>query len=457
MDTYQKFLDHISAAARMTLNFPRDEPVHVVTHMDCDGICSAALLCATLDAHAQSYELHIVESPSEIPFPDYRDASLIIFCDLGASQIKNIEAAYPSTDVVIIDHHRMTEKRTKPNVFLLNPHEFGIDGGREICSAGIAYLFVHHIYPEIESKAYLALIGMIGDAQEEKGGKVHYLNSLLIDEAIRRGVLGRKRELRIFGLHARLLHEALAARSDLFVPGITGNRAAAIELIKTITDKDAAAMYYDDLDDEEKAALEKALLSRETRGETHGNHYFIPELDPRSFWSDCRQISTILNACGRMGEGKVGVQAALGDDKSRTRALQIKAAYKKELIAAMELISSEVRSQVKRGFVIINVEDKLRVTIIGTAASMIAKGSDVKEGMIIVVLGRTGMQTKVSTRVAGRPTSGPDLYDLLKKITPTEGSFGGHKFAAGALFDTVKEKEFLDALERELGVLMIKQ
>lgn len=457
MDTYQQFLDLIGMAARTTLNFPRDLPVHVVAHMDCDGLCSAALICAALDAHTQNYELHILDSPSDISFEDYRDASLIIFCDLGASQIKNIEKAYPSTEVVIVDHHRMMEKRTKPNVFLLNPNEFGIDGGREICSAGIAYLFVHHICPEIESKAYLALVGIIGDAQEEKGGKVHYLNSLLIDEAIRLGVLGRKRELRIFGLHVRLLHEALAARSDLFVPGITGNKAAAIELIKKITDKDAVAMYYDDLDDEEKIALEEALLSCDTRGETHGNHYFIPELDPRSFWSDCRQISTILNACGRMGEGKVGVQAVLGDDESRTRALEIRAAYKKELIAAMELISSEVKSQVKQGFVIINVEDKLRVTIIGTAASMIAKGSDVKEGTIIVVLGRTGTQTKVSTRVAGRPTSGPDLYALLKKITPPEGSFGGHKFAAGALFDSKKEKEFVDALELELGVLIVKQ
>ena len=452
MDPYQSFLDQISCVARTTLNFPRDEPVQIVAHMDSDGLCAAALLCAALDEHAQSFELHITENPGDIPYQKLVGASLVVLCDIGSSSIRKVQQELASTDVVILDHHHIDKKPSCPNIFLLNPNVYGIDGGREICTAGIAYLFVRMIFPGIAKLSFVPIVGMLGDAQEEKGGKLHYLNSLLVDEARRSGSVSVRRELHLFALHSRPLCEALSARSDVWIADITGDRQAAVDLVASITDKDAKTVLYGDLDDREKKALDLAIRSRKTRGELYGNFYAVLDVDPASPWADCRQISTILNACGRMECARAGIDALLGHARARERALEIKDAYRKELILAMK--EARMAREDGEGFVIINFKDKVRPTVIGTAASMIAKSSETPEGKVIIILGRTDGQTKVSMRVAGRPTRGVDLHAMLARIVPPlGGSFGGHTFAAGALVDKKKEGLFLSALERELGVL----
>lgn len=453
MDANQSFLDRISCAARTTLNFPRDEPVQIVAHMDSDGLCAAALLCAALDEYGQSFDLRIAENPSDIPYQKLAGASLVVFCDMGSSTISKIQQDLLSADVVILDHHHIEEKPSSSNMFLLNPNMYNIDGGRGICTAGIAYLFVRTIFPEITMLSFLPIVGMLGDAQEEKEGKLHPLNLLLVEEARRSRAVDVWRELHIFALYSKPLFEALSSRSDIWISGITGDRQAAVNLVASITTKNAVTVRYGDLDDQEKKALLQAIHARKTRGELFGNFYAIMNMDPASPWSDCRQISTILNACGRMGEARIGIEALLGHAGARDRALELKASYRQELIAAME--EARMIRDDGEGFVIVNFKEKVRLTMIGTAASMIAKSSETPEGKIVIILGHASGETKISIRVAGRPTRGIDVHAMLSRIIPPlGGSFGGHTFAVGALINTKKEGLFLSALERELGVLV---
>ena len=111
------------------------------------------------------------------------------------------------------------------------------------------------------------------------------------------------------------------------------------------------------------------------------------------------------------------------------------------------------------GFVIINAENNISDSIIGTIGSIIANSPIYEEGTIIITMAyyeyENEEKIKISARTVGKPQR--NLKKLLEEvIKKTGGNFGGHEFAAGGLIVKEKEKEFLELLKKSFEVELIK-
>ena len=115
-----------------------------------------------------------------------------------------------------------------------------------------------------------------------------------------------------------------------------------------------------------------------------------------------------------------------------------------------------------RGFVILNAQDKIKDAIVGIVCSMLSNSPTYEEGTVLIGMAYDQDKIKVSARIAGR--SGRNLKELIEKTTMTfkkehpevHVEFGGHEFAAGCTLDKEKEKEFLDILQKNLEIEVVK-
>ncbi|MEA1993238.1 MAG: KEOPS complex subunit Pcc1 [Euryarchaeota archaeon] len=144
-------------------NVSEFEKIYIISHNDTDGITACALLRITLSRFKeveakmlpQIYSATLEELKEEV------GNNLIVFSDLGSSFCSEIAEKFKYS--IILDHH--PPKDCEGNV--LNPHLFGYNGARDLSGAGAAYLFCKNLYPAIRQYSYLAIVGAIGDKQNE--------------------------------------------------------------------------------------------------------------------------------------------------------------------------------------------------------------------------------------------------------------------------------------------------
>jgi single-stranded DNA-specific DHH superfamily exonuclease len=144
-------------------NLSKFDKIYIVSHKDTDGITACALLYLTLSRFkkvetkiiSQIYLKTLDELKKEV------GDNLIVFSDLGSSFCKEISEKFKY--YIILDHHPV--KNCEGNV--LNPHLFGYNGAYDLSGAGAAYLFCKNLYPEIKKYSHLAIVGAIGDKQND--------------------------------------------------------------------------------------------------------------------------------------------------------------------------------------------------------------------------------------------------------------------------------------------------
>jgi len=136
-----------------------------------------------------------------------------------------VERKTAETEILIdldIDGKGKSKIDTKIN--LVNPHLFDIDGTREISGSGVVYLFARFLNAENKDLAYLAIIGSLGDVQEEYINNEQFkINNEILNDAVSSGKIKIDRGLRMFGLQTRSLHKLLEYSTDPYIPGITGS------------------------------------------------------------------------------------------------------------------------------------------------------------------------------------------------------------------------------------------
>ena len=175
---------------------------------------------------------------------------------------------------------------------------------------------------------------------------------------------------------------------------------------------------------------------------------------------DLKEFATVLNACGRLGNASVGIGACLGNEEMKQRAVKAMAAYRREISSAMSWYKNANGSVIRgKGYMIINAEDKVMPTIIGTLASIVSRSGEVKDGTLILSMAQMlSGKTKVSLRVGGSRGHGLNLRDIIAAIAGcVDGQAGGHHEAAGALFETSREAEFVEAAKRVLEAQSIEE
>jgi single-stranded-DNA-specific exonuclease len=435
------------------------ESIRIVSHLDSDGISAAALLVKLCQLKGIQHTLSIVPQLDEnklIELSKEKD-DFFVFADIGSGQISLINHLMKDKQVLILDHHSPEKVQPDPHLTHINPHNFNINGSQDISGSGVVYLFCRAIHEGIKEFAYVAIIGAIGDVQEVSG--FSSLNQEILQDALNSKKIRTQKGLKIFGLQTRPLYKLLEYSSDINLPGISGSKSGAIQFLQEIgIDPKNGSKWrkFNDLTGEEISTLiTNLILKRKNEPNPEdilGNRYLLMDEKHDSPFHDLKEFSTILNGCGRLQRPTLGIGALLDEPNAKRHALKALAEYKSEIVQFMNWFREERGKKIleENNYVIINGQNKVPSTMIGTMSSIISKSQLVKKEIFILGLARQEDKTKVSLRVSSNDDK-INLREILQTITKEiGGEAGGHKFAAGAIIPTDKEQEFINKAKKIL-------
>src|SRR3989344_5474757 len=450
------FLEHIQKAAE---EFKKKvhTVVRIIYNADCDGIAAASIMIMALRRQETKFVASAVKGIDDKLLDELKQEnySTYMFLDIGSSTVKKIDDFLKGKMIYIMDHHMPEKEKTNLNHF--NPFLFELDGTSDISAAGIVYFFAKYIDEANSSLAYLAFIGAIGD-NHEKGG-MNGLNKTILDEAEISGLLEARHGVRMFGINTKPLHKVLEYSTNPYMPGISGNEQGAIVFLKELgieaKKKDDSWISLHDLDEAKMKELVTAIILRRLGSDEEvsifGQVYILPNEDEKSPTRDAVEFSSLLNCCCRMHQYSIGIGTCLGSKPALQKATELMTRYRKEIISALEWFYNN-RSDAKKviegkGYVILNLEDSIRDSILGTLISTVSQSNLYHNGTIILGMEHTlGDETRISSRISGFVAEGIELdmilVEMIKKLGA--GSSGGHRMAAGAVIPQDKEEKFLE-------------
>ncbi|RLJ01307.1 MAG: hypothetical protein DRP11_04610, partial [Candidatus Aenigmatarchaeota archaeon] len=354
------------------------ERVRVISHHDADGISAAAILLTALLRKGKSVHLSIEKciTPELIEKLNKEDLETVIFSDFGSGYL-NLLGDLKCRNLIICDHHQIRGEYPKENLYHITPLLAGMDED-EISGAGVSYLLAKSLDPRNSDLSYMALIGAIGDIQEENW-VMKGLNERILEEAVKQGMVFKEKGVRLFGRSSRPIHKALEYSTDPYIPGITGNPSAAIQLLTEIGIelKDGERWRtLEDLSDEEMRKLNSAIIKERIRnGESDAENIFgdVYRIEVFPVFRDAREFATALNACGRMGEAGIGVLACMGLEEAQKKLMGIMNGYRKLLGSYLNWLRESDSVERTENAIYILAGRNIHENFIGTVTSIALK------------------------------------------------------------------------------------
>ena len=428
------------------LESSKNKEIYIVSHFDTDGVTSAAIMVQTLKKLDKKFSLKIIKSLEENFIKSLPQNKLILFLDLASGSLNYLNET-TIDDIFIIDHHEINQSIPE-KINIINPE---LNGKEKISASGLTYLFCKELLPQAKEHAKLAVLGMIGDLLEKEVDKLNH--GILND-----GEIVKKRGLLIYPA-TRPVNRTLEYSSNPYIPEVTGEIKGVLELLREcgISPKNGGYPSMIDLTEEETQRLITGILLRipsVKEKEIIGDIFLIKLFNKLE---DAREISAMINACSRLGEPGIAVKLCMEIPKCKKQAESIHTKYRQHIISALNIVK-EIEHIKGKNFVIINAQEKIKDTIIGTTASILSNSQVYEKGTIIITMAHDHErknQIKISARVAGR--SGRNVREVLTQIiNQIGGEVGGHKFAAGCIIQKEKEKEFMELIKKSLEVERIK-
>ena len=425
----------------------KDDIVRIISHNDADGISSAAVLANALAEENVQFHTTIVPRLKEELVNQLRHEKydLFIFSDMGSSFVKELNT-YKS-DVIIADHHQVSDVDSESNLVHINPHLFGIDGSKDLSGAGSSYLAIRDL--DKKHLAYYALIGAFGDMQGQYG--FTGVNKLILDDSIESGKLDVHEGLKIVSKETEPIFKSLAYTFSPPLPGISGDLEGAREFLERMNL--SYGIKFTDLEDEEKDLLKNALM--DINPDIFGDCYTVPSEVPRL--RDLEEYSYILDACGKNKKQGLGLSIALGEKgPALDTAVELQRQYRDQIVKGLEWVKREGPVQLNN-IQYLYSEDKVLKSIMGTIASIGLSVELIDESKPVLGLSRLHKDVKVSGRTT-RPMVDKGV-DLGKALHDSSNNFGGqgggHDIAAGAMIPYEHMENFLhlvdEMVEYQLG------
>ncbi|MEK6844731.1 MAG: DHH family phosphoesterase [Nanoarchaeota archaeon] len=436
----------IQEVVSIFLEKTKDKEIQIISHFDTDGITSAAIMIQTLKGLDRKFNLKIIKSLDQDFIKNLRKNKITLFLDLASGSLDCIKNS-GLEEVFIIDHHEVTGKIPE-NVNIINPH---FHEKQKISSSGLTYLFSKEIDSKNKKFAKLAVLGMIGDRLEKEIEKFEILN----DSEVK-----RKKGLLIYPA-TRPLNRVLEFSSNPYIPGVTGDIKGVIELLGDAGLKPIKGKYKSLLELDENE-MERLVTSIFLRNPQSGNRKIIGDVFLIKLYNqleDARELSAKINACSRSGRSDVAIQFCMELSSAKKNVEKIHSKYKQELISSLEFIQKIDPGRISSGenFVIINVQNKIKDTMVGTIASILSNSSIYKEETTIIAMALNEIENKIKISARNVGNRGRNVREILDRvITLIGGEVGGHEFAAGGTIDKEKEKEFVECLKRNLEIAMVK-
>jgi single-stranded-DNA-specific exonuclease len=469
---YEGFNKLLKESSELFLKIPKNKTIRVIGHLDADGICASAIIINALIKLNRRYSLTILPTITEETLKELIEEpeDYFVFVDLGSGNVDVLGKILHMKKIFVLDHHQLQSETKYENITQINPHIFDIDGSTEISGAGVVFMFTQCLTGNKNSEmSRIAIVGAIGDVQVTKGFKK--LNNDILELAVENKLIEVKRGLKFFGVQTKPVYKLLQYSSDIIIPGVNGSESGAINFLQSIgidPKKKTGWRKISDLTMEEQQKLVAGIITRRVnKTNTDAQDIFtdayllIGEVEDSPF-RDAKEFATLLNSCGRLNKASIGIGACLNDRKMKEMAMQNLTDYRKELVTAINWYKDNANTNKvirKKKFIIINAEDEIIPTIIGTLGSILSKSQDIDKDTFILSLARNHDDTtKVSLRIVGNPDN-VNLKEVIERIIQriAHGSSGGHSFAAGAVIDTDKEDEFIKVASEVLESTLIEE
>ena len=463
MQIPQKMAEQYREARRI---IEESENIKVYSHIDCDGICSGAILSTILDRQNKEHDIEFVNL--DVLDDIELDHELTIFSDLGSGQ-RIYTKAKKDQKIIVLDHHPplrdIDYRNDKDYTYLeINPHHHGIDGSYDVCGGGLCYFLAKEFgYTDL---SWIGVLSAIGDMQNTKTGHFEGLNTIIQQDAIDGGYLKlTKNDINIYGRNTRPLFIALSYFSDVKLP-ITNNTNETMALLEELgIDEKHNRKTLNQLTMAEKGKLYQTLsrmISKVVPGKyldyipqlLIGDSYTFLKEDATSFLRDASEFSTAMNACGRNHEEKVAMEVLKGDRFVALDNLEIVSRdHRRNLAQAIEKVTSSENTS------IIELENLqyfdgtgIKPEIVGTVTGMILGYCNWRKPVIgFTQTDNSGY--KISLRCSRLLSyDGIHFGNIIREVSgQVGGTGGGHSMACGAYIPFEKKEEFLERLNDELN------
>ena len=431
-----------------------------MSHIDADGITSAAIAASTCERLGKEYEIVFAPKLNEeyIDKINTSERSLVWVTDLGSGYLSE----FTKDPMIVTDHHVPDPKWRKGQTFLdafidirhINPHVYGMEGSTEACGATMTYLLSREIDPNNTDLACLAVVGACGDIQDSSDEGLISLNTEALWDAVDRGDMDVETDLRLFGKETRTLTQFLQY-SDPRIPGLGDEPAGCARFLESmrIDLRDGnRSRSWNDLAPEEKDRVRAAILERlsaDDRRRALGPSYRLIRYPRHSELRDAKEFATLLNSCGRYDDAETGLRICMGDQSAVERAKKNRMEHRRNISSALALIKENNMVRMRRSIMYFDAGDKIRDTVVGIVAGMLLNTEGFRRDMPIIAFADSDDGVKVSARAdRSLVRKGLDLASIMKIASEMVGGYGGgHNIAAGATIPRGKEKVFLDAVD----------
>ena len=408
----------------------------IVTHYDCDGLSSGVILAHALKRRNTDFSLFVVKELTREVIERINDFCLpVIFADLGESRLVD-EVKMP---VVILDHHSPVDFNKK-DIIHVNPELYGI---HELTGSCVAYLVAKALDSENETLADVAITGAAGDVKLDSLRESE-LGKEIINDALKRKVVRIETGLRLFGYASRPIHKALEYCFDPYIPGISGNESAAVQMLSELgieIKKGERFRTLSELSEEERIKLHTHLVmlrlshNMEKPEDIFGENYILTRYN-----YEVREMATILNAFGRLERFNDAFKLCTEFD--RNLAEEVISEYKTKLARYISVAEQLVRE----GEILATIEGRnlIEPNFVSPVSTIFSQSVKAK---ILVVSAYDGNEVKISIR---NRTEIP-VNEIARKVSEElGGEGGGHIEACGARVGIDREKEFLERFESEI-------
>ncbi len=420
--------------------------VRIISHYDADGITSAGIICNALLRRGTDFHAVLVGKLSDETFDNITRDDFLIVCDMGSTryQLELISRHVLPSHALIIDHHvpiGVEEKSSFKDMHIINPYFFGIDGSRDVCTAGLAYLISSYLGDDMgkgnADLVGLAVAGAMGDKQELDGE----INMEIIKEGVDNGVISVERDLK---LGEGRIRDMLFLSTDPYIRNITGEEEKVEALLELLgIDRNCNT---GEMSDHDKEKLVDALLSMSKNLERSALIGDVYKLH-REVVKNSINFTRMIDASGRLGKTNEALKLCMRNASSVDECMNAYRRFQYRLISELKRVeSSTVELENIRYFFV--EEKKITGTICGIISSYIFTDKPV-----IVINSMEENETRISGRCPKSLLSdGIDLsYAMERAAGEVSGKGGGHPMASGAAIPKGEEKKFLLVLDKIVG------
>ncbi len=421
-----------------------NDKFRIITHYDGDGISAAAVLARALMKGQKGFHTRFVNSfPDEIP-----EGLPLIFTDIGNSRLEKISQV--DEDTIVLDHHDIKQEESKgiddENKIAINPHEFGIDGAREVSGGTLALLSATWLDEINWAEAIYGLAGATADKQALDG--FSGLNQELAEIGVEKEHLNKRNDLFIDGANIK---DTLMKACDPYFPGISGRKKEIEDLFDDIGIDPESDLRSIGKEKKRKltSLLVLSLLKKDRPvgviGSIKGVRY-----ESRHNQFDTDILYKLLNSCARNDRAGLGLLLCLGDESALKEAKEIRNTYREEMITKLKNLEKNIEELDHIQY--FYEEKKTR------------KGELAGLGMLYILdtdkpvlgLAEDGDEIDISARATRKMVkNGLDLGELCYRLSSEfGGSGGGHDIAAGATLKKEHIDDFLNLMDEKVGAVL---